>query len=398
MQKETRDILDTLPYGSLIIDEDNRILFANRWVQRHLTDPNRKIVGQLLHTITVDNHWTITQIEMARFEKRPVVLSQLLHSHFIPMPLPKNHLSGFDYMQQEVIIAPVRDHDKWLHITVRDVTSIVVGHERNRSLRKELEASRNEAHDEVERKERFLALMSHDIRTPMNGVLGYAELLSTTELDESQKMYLDVIKSSGDMLLQLVNEILDFSRIKAGKLKIQPTLFSIRESTRKILDIFRPEAAFNSIALNLEFSKKVPVKFYQDRMRFKQVLTNLISNALKFTNEGAIDIAVDCQHQVADQLLYLTVEVKDTGMGIEAKDQPNLFNEYVQVDGEVTGKATGSGLGLAICKELCTLMDGDIEAVSEPGKGSVFRFRIRCNQNDVNMMLQDPLSRSGHSS
>jgi len=391
MQKETRDILDTLPYGSLIIDQDNRILFANRWIQRHLSDPNDKIVGKPLHTITVDNQWTITQIEMARFENRPVVLSQLLHSYFIPIPLPKNHLSGYEFMQQEVIIAPVQDHRNWLHITLRDVTSGVVGHEKNANLRRELEAERNKAQQENSRKERFLALMSHDIRTPMNGVLGYAEMLSVTELDETQEMYVDVIKSSGDMLLQLVNEILDFSKIKAGKLKIEPALFSIRDCTREVLDIFKPEAAFKSIELKLNYSKRVPVKFYQDGMRYKQVLTNLVSNAVKFTREGKIEINVDCVHEVKTDELCLQVEVRDTGVGISAEHLPNLFQEYVQVDGDRPFKATGSGLGLAICKELCSLMGGDTSAESEPGEGSIFRFSIRCDPSKVNTILQNRL-------
>jgi len=382
MHQETIDILDTLGNGSIIIDENDIIVFANRWVTKHLEIELERLQGQPLNRFATSNPWTLHQIEVARTDQRPVVLSQKLHRFLIPIKFPEGHLSGFEYMQQEVIVVPIRGNDRWLHISIRDVTSVVVGEQKLKALTATLKESRIKAEEEVVRKGKFLAMMSHDIRTPMNGILGCAQLLSMSELDETQQMYLDVIQSSGNMLLQLLNEILDHSKIVAGKMKLEKSLFDIRHSATDIVYMFKPEAERKSICLNLEIADTVPSHFYQDHTRFKQVLTNLVSNAVKFTDHGSIGIRISVQNEPEVSKTRLVVSVKDSGVGISESDQVNLFKEFVQAESGFSS-ATGSGLGLAICKQLCELMDGTISLSSSPGYGSEFTFSVRCDSEQL---------------
>nr|ACB13025.1 putative histidine kinase sensor/regulator [Hydrogenophaga sp. PL2G6] len=238
----------------------------------------------------------------------------------------------------------------------------------------ELQMALDRAEASTRAKSEFLAMMSHEIRTPMNGILGMAQLLETTTLDTEQSDYLDAIRSSGETLLVLLNDILDFSKIEAGYLDLERQDFDLQEAIFSTLTLYRPMAEGKSLALDHTFAAGLPTYVRGDRTRLRQVLSNLLANAIKFTSEGRVHVDVSVR-RLAD-LLMLDVAVEDTGIGIPHNRLDQLFRAFTQVDSSTTRRYGGTGLGLAISARLCAAMDGDISVSSRVGKGSIFRFSV----------------------
>ncbi|MBC7829192.1 MAG: response regulator [Chitinophagaceae bacterium] len=254
--------------------------------------------------------------------------------------------------------------------------------ERTESLALMTEEERN-ARKEAEQANRaksiFLATMSHEIRTPMNGVIGTASLLAETALNTEQRRYAEIIRTSGENLLSVINDILDFSKIESGKMELEQLPFDIRLCIEEILDLFAGKAAESKVDLVYEMGSNVPENIVGDGTRLRQILINLVGNALKFTHEGEVFIGVklidikgiDCK---------LSFEIRDTGIGIPADKMDRLFKAFTQVDSSTTRKYGGSGLGLAICKRLVELMGGKIDVQSTVGQGATFRFTVMTSQ------------------
>lgn len=225
-------------------------------------------------------------------------------------------------------------------------------------------------------KAQFLANMSHEIRTPMNGIVGMIELMHHTPLTEQQRGYLDLTQRSADMMVSLISGILDLSRIEAGKFELEKVPFDLGLVLRDAIKLHEAAARPKGLRLTLTLSTNVPVALIGDPMRLGQILNNLVGNAIKFTDQGKIDVNVTLQEATSDTAT-IRCEVRDTGIGISEDDLKIIFNAFTQADSSDTRRFSGSGLGLSICKDLCTLMGGSIGASSELGAGSAFWFTAR---------------------
>ncbi|MBL0136865.1 MAG: response regulator [Chitinophagaceae bacterium] len=218
--------------------------------------------------------------------------------------------------------------------------------------------------------------MSHEIRTPMNGIIGMSSLLSQTKLSDEQKKYTETIQYCGDTLLTVINDILDFSKIESGNLELEKTSFNLRQTVEEVLDIFGTKAAESGIDLIYHTDPSLPENIEGDMNRLRQVLINLVSNAMKFTLQGEVYIKIYPLQLSNDELINICFEVRDTGIGIQAEKLDRLFKAFSQVDSSTTRKFGGTGLGLVISEKLVRLMGGNIKVISEYGKGSVFSFTL----------------------
>ncbi|WP_187355362.1 PAS domain S-box protein ['Paenibacillus yunnanensis' Narsing Rao et al. 2020] len=356
-------ILNAVSEGIFGVDTEGRVQFINPAGAQMLGFPYDEIMG---HPYLEHFHQTALDGTHYRPEESPLLRAVRSGESLKSKDAVLWRKDGSSFLA-EYQVTPLFDKGERVGavIVFRDVTN-----EQEIIRAKELAEQADQAKSE------FLAIMSHELRTPMNGIMGMTDLLAETELNEEQRSYTEIISQSSASLLYILNEILDFSKIEAGKMTLVHELVSVEEVLDSVSELFLPRAGEKNITLTRQIASDVPELILGDSSRLRQVLVNLVSNAVKFTEQGQIVIDVETRYCPNAHKLTLKFNVRDTGIGIPPEKQPLLFQSFSQLHPAINRKYGGTGLGLAICKRLVELMGGAIGVESKEGEGSNFYFTL----------------------
>ncbi len=350
----------------LFTDESLRIIEFNRAAETTFGYPRREVIGKNLIDLFIPAE--LRERQQANVERYRGVgeLGSMLGRRLETSMLRKSGESFAVEMAMQPI--PLPDGSTGFAAFVRDITAV------KRAAEQLVEAK--EAAESANRaKSAFLANMSHEIRTPMNAIIGMTELVLESRLDDEQRDYLQTVLESGNSLLALLNDVLDFSKIESGRVDLEEIEFNLPQCVQESIRAFMYRARQKAIGLSFEFSPDTPESVLGDPLRLRQILVNLVSNAIKFTDQGGIRVFVQTVSMIEDTVV-LRFEVADTGIGIPVDKRKKIFAEFEQADSSTKRRFGGIGLGLAICSRLVQSMDGEIGVDSEEGRGSTFYFTV----------------------
>jgi two-component system, sensor histidine kinase and response regulator len=358
-----RDLLDAQDDVILRRDAAGRLTFVNRAFSRVFGVEGAGILGQPFRPIVHEGECP----ESATFEHDP--------RRTYTQRIETAHGARW-FAWEEQVIPAAEGHARQYQCIGRDTTA-------ERQAQAALAEARDAAQAASRAKSRFLAVMSHEIRTPMNGILGMTSLLEETELTPEQETYTRAVGQSAKTLLGIIDEILDFSKIEAGKLDLRQSSFTLDEAVQGVVELLAPRAHEKGLEIAWTIAPSLPRVVVGDDTRLRQILMNLIGNAIKFTDRGGITIAVDTATATppGSECVPLEILVTDTGIGIAPSALANIFNEFEQADPSTTRRHAGTGLGLAISRHLAEAMGGDISAQSQLGAGSTFTLRLVLGQS-----------------
>lgn len=363
------DAIESITEGFALFDEEDRLVVANRRYREIM-------FGDVDEDIATGTSFTDIARRAADAGRFPNAATD--RDAWIERQVTRHRTTGLPYIQEIV-------GNHWQQISNRqtDKGGTVAVHSDITQIKRisdELKRAKDSAEAANEAKSAFLATMSHEIRTPLNGIIGMSTLLNGTELSEEQRDFSDTIATAADTLLTIISDILDFSKVEAGALELERTPTDLVETIESSVELVASKAAEKDIELACRINPDVPAGILGDPVRLKQVLMNLLNNAVKFTEVGEVVLTVSTMmpeaSQTSGQTTLLTFEVRDTGIGIPADRMERLFKSFSQVDASTTRRYGGTGLGLVISKRLVELMGGEISVESTPGEGTVFRFTL----------------------
>jgi PAS domain S-box-containing protein len=365
-ERRFRSLVQNSPDATVVLDADAFITYCTPSTARVLGHPLEFFIGRSMLDLLLPKDQTLLRFNLATPDADLNVEWQI-------------RTESGAWRDIDVTLADLRGDPEvaGVALTLRDSS------DRKRALKHEMALT--EAREASQQKSTFLATMSHEIRTPLNGVIAMIDLLAESPLNAAQRDYAATMADSAESLAAIVNDVLDFSRIEAGKLEVERTEFVLRPAVEAALRSGEALALLKGIELLTVFEAGVPGVVIGDRLRLRQVLSNLVANATKFTDAGEVVITVSVEGA------GLRFEVSDTGVGIAPADRERLFEQYVQLDSSTTRRHGGSGLGLAICKQLVALMDGEIGVASELGRGSTFWVTVPFAPVAANAVAGAPL-------